>query len=677
MCGIFGVVVKNGKKYPPSLIRKVIEGIATNSESRGKDSSGFCIMDQKRGRYEIIRSATPITSLLKESEYTSNIEKVLSDSSSSKTSSTVVIGHSRLVTNGTQLNDDNNQPVIKDGIIGIHNGIIVNNDHLWDENKELERDYEIDTEVMLALIRNRLNEFDLNESVVSTIKDVFGTIATALLFTDLNEMVLVTNNGSLYLLDNGKDFLVFASEKYMLQKLKDDLNLVEAIGRCKIRKVYPNNGYFINLDTVKITHFTFDKKKRFKPSKLKKDYQIKLHDLTHKDVQLHAVIDIETLADYPKAKREKKLLENNSDRISKLKRCKRCVLPETFPFIEFDKKGVCNYCNNYVKKNKPHGIKELKRLVEPYRSNNGEPDIIIPFSGGRDSSFVLHFVKTELELNPIAYTYDWGMVTDLARRNIARVCGTLGVENIIVSADIKKKRDNIRKNVLAWMKKPHLGVIPLFMAGDKYFFYYCSKLKEQTGIDLNIWGVNNLENTDFKAGFVGLKPKHDKKYIYSLSKFNQMKLFGFIFRNIVLNPAYVNSSVFDTFGSYLVRYVAPKKDYFHFFDYYQWNEDEIVDTLIQEYDWETATDTEATWRIGDGTASFYNYIYYTMAGFTESDSFRSNQVREGMITRKEALRLIEIENRPRFETIKWYLEIVGLDYTDVIKRINESPKLYR
>ena len=42
------------------------------------------------------------------------------------------------------------------------------------------------------------------------------------------------------------------------------------------------------------------------------------------------------------------------------------------------------------------------------------------------------------------------MVTDLARRNIARICGQLEVENIIVAADIQWKRDNIRKNILAW-----------------------------------------------------------------------------------------------------------------------------------------------------------------------------------------------------------------------------------
>lgn len=32
---------------------------------------------------------------------------------------------------------------------------------------------------------------------------------------------------------------------------------------------------------------------------------------------------------------------------SGLKRCTRCILPETFPGIEFDEDGVCNYCRDY------------------------------------------------------------------------------------------------------------------------------------------------------------------------------------------------------------------------------------------------------------------------------------------------------------------------------------------
>ena len=51
------------------------------------------------------------------------------------------------------------------------------------------------------------------------------------------------------------------------------------------------------------------------------------------------------------------------------------------------------------------------------------------------------------------------------------------------------KGKNIRQNILAWLKRPDLGMVPLFMAGDKYFFYYTEQLKKQTGIDLNIWGI--------------------------------------------------------------------------------------------------------------------------------------------------------------------------------------------
>ncbi len=63
------------------------------------------------------------------------------------------------------------------------------------------------------------------------------------------------------------------------------------------------------------------------------------------------------------------------------------------------------------------------------------------------------------------------------------------------------------------------------------------------------------------------------------------------------------------------------------FDYWRWDEKVIESTLLNDYDWERATDTNTTWRIGDGTAAIYNYIYYTMAGFTEQDTFRSNQIR--------------------------------------------------
>ena len=145
---------------------------------------------------------------------------------------------------------------------------------------------------------------------------------------------------------------------------------------------------------------------------------------------------------------------------------------------------------------------------------------------------------------------------------------------------------------------------------------------------------------------------------------------------MLLNPAYFNSSVFDNLVGEYFRSFNNKSDYYHVFDYYKWDESEIDDVIINKYDFEKAPDTTTTWRIGDGTAAFYNYIYYTLAGFSEHDTFRSNQIREGQISRKKALKLVNDENKPRYQNIVWYLEALGLDYDLVIKRINSTKKIF-
>jgi hypothetical protein len=60
-----------------------------------------------------------------------------------------------------------------------------------------------------------------------------------------------------------------------------------------------------------------------------------------------------------------------------------------------------------------------------------------------------------------------------------------------------------------------------------------------------------------------------------------------------------------------------------------------------------------------------------MVGFTEFDTFRSNQIREGYISRNEALSLVCTENQPRYKSIKWFLDVINLDFDETIKRINQ------
>jgi len=288
----------------------------------------------------------------------------------------------------------------------------------------------------------------------------------------------------------------------------------------------------------------------------------------------------------------------------------------------------------------------------------------------------LHLIVKDLGMKPITYTYDWGMVTDIGRRNISRMCGDMGVENIIVAADISLKRKNIKLNLDAWLKSPHLGMMAMLTAGDKHFFRHIETVKKQLNIDLNLWGINPLELTHFKTGFLGIKPDFEEDKVYSNGAMKQFRYHYKRFNAMLESPGYFNRSLWDTLSGEYYRSFLQKKDYFHIFDYYRWDEDQVNDTLIKKYDWETAIDTSTTWRIGDGTAGFYNYVYFTVAGFTEHDTFRSNQIREGQLTRERALDLIDVEHRPRYQNIRWYLDTLGLDFEEVIKIVNAIPKLY-
>jgi len=220
-------------------------------------------------------------------------------------------------------------------------------------------------------------------------------------------------------------------------------------------------------------------------------------------------------------------------------------------------------------------------------------------------------------------------------------------------------------------------MISILTAGDKHFFRHVETIKKQTGINLNLWGVNPLEVTHFKAGFLGVPPYFEEERVYSHGAMKQLRYQKLRFKAMLKSPGYFNRSLWDTLSGEYYRSFTKKEDYFHIFDYWCWDEEIVNKTLLEEYDWETSPDTNTTWRIGDGTAAFYNYIYYLVAGFTEHDTFRSNQIREGQITREEALKLIEDENQPRYQNIKWYLDAVGIDFKEAITIINNIPKLYK
>ena len=604
MCGIFGIVSNS------PINREELSLLAQHSEQRGKDSSGLFI--SIKDGYDLHRANIAITDLLKHL----NTPSV-----------GLVMGHSRLITNGLA----DNQPVYRDGVCVIHNGIVVNDSALWSQVDAC-RHQEIDTEIIAAITADHLEKGGRVADVAARVLGLCkGVVACALALPKMGKLCLFSNNGSLYhATKDGANY--FASERYPLAHLKcQDINQVRA------------DGLVLDIPAV-----------HAEPT---------IHEHAERITNL-----IPSLGTH---NAEEALLEYKR---YTLRRCSRCILPETMPYIRFDNAGVCNYCHSYKPRNRPKPVEQLFNLVERFRRKQDD-DCIVPFSGGRDSCYGLHLIVKELKMKPITYTYDWGMVTDLGRRNISRMCAELGIENIIVADDIGLKRRNIAKNLSAWLKSPHLGMVSILTAGDKHFFRHIETVKQQTGISLNLWGVNPLEVTHFKAGFLGVPPDFEEEKVYSSGAMKQLRYQWLRLKAMTQSPSYFNSSLWDTLSGEYYRSFNKKTDYHHIFDYWRWDEKTINDTLINQYDWEKAPDTNTTWRIGDGTAAIYNYIYYTVAGFTEHDTFRSNQIREGDMTREEALALVEDENRPRYPNIKWYLDAIGMDFKEVISVVNSIPKL--
>ncbi len=602
MCGIFGVVGANS--LPESDVRCLVE----HAQQRGMDSSGLMRYDGRS--YRVDRADFGVMRLWRQQ---------------GRPSGSLVLGHSRLVTNGQA----DNQPVVRDDVCVFHNGIIVNVEELWPLSKESRR-LQVDTEIIAALALQSLEEGAPVETLPEKVLAVCqGVVACALVLPRQGKLCLFSNNGSLYLgLKDGVQ--VYASESYPLEKM-----------HCiDVRQV--RDAVFIDIpisDAPVVVSDQAGGRSSLIPA-------------------LGSVASEERMLEYPKYD---------------LKRCTKCLLPESMPFIRFDAAGVCNYCHNYKLRNKPKPKEELLALLEPYRRAQGA-ECIVPFSGGRDSCYGLHLIVNELKMRPITYTYDWGMVTDLGRRNVSRMSASLGVENIIVAADIEKKRRNIAMNLKAWLKAPHLGMISVLTAGDKHFFKYVETIKKQTGVSLNLWGVNPLEVTHFKAGFLGVPPYFEEERVYSHGFMKQLRYQRLRFLAMLQSPGYFNSSLWDTLSGEYYRSFTKKSDYFHLFDYWRWDEKQ-VDATLDQYQWERAPDTSTTWRIGDGTAAFYNYVYYIVAGFTEHDTFRSNQIREGDLTREEALEMVKEENQPRYPNMKWYLDTLGMDFKEVISVVNRIPRM--
>ena len=128
--------------------------------------------------------------------------------------------------------------------------------------------------------------------------------------------------------------------------------------------------------------------------------------------------------------------------------CTHCILPSTFPGISFDENGVCNHCRHYkgddvTSAQQKKYEKKFTQLLEQHE-RKGTYDVIVAYSGGKDSTYTLDQFVNRYKLNVLSLTLDNTFVSPRALENINNVCGNLGVDNLLVKPSRKMLRSIFR-----------------------------------------------------------------------------------------------------------------------------------------------------------------------------------------------------------------------------------------
>ena len=517
MCGLFGLQYSYTEKNSSKNIKHDIKLLSTLSRTRGTDTFGISISS---GNTEnIFKINEDSHKAVKRKDYNLFVDKNLSQIDSPLS----INGQTRLVTNGTKFENLNNQPIITKNITGTHNGIIIHDELKLKQNQKVLEGYEVKSDSLILfeklsdIYENNYNDYIKNYQ--DYLKNLVGNFSIAFRVMPKKVNFLSSNCGSLYYYFDSKN-LVYCSEKNIL------LNFLLTSKSIHVDMSRQNKQ--IKQILNKLIVYTDDLKTLVE---------------VNNDFKTEASIDKKLNISTSKFKIFDNISDSNNRR-ENLQKCTKCILPSTYPFISFDENGISNFYKNYTKQ-VYLGENKFLELIDKYRSKNNEPDCIVGLSGGRDSSYGIHLLKTKYKMNPIAFTYDWGLTTDLSRVNQAKICGKLGIEHIIRSANIKNKREYVRKNIMAWLAKPHLGMLPVVQAGDKAFMSLPAKISKETGVELKVQFTGyQLEQREFFLGFAGLNQNlRNNQRMSSYNFMNKLKMFYFYASQSLLNPRYLNGAL--------------------------------------------------------------------------------------------------------------------------------------
>lgn len=346
-------------------------------------------------------------------------------------------------------------------------------------------------------------------------------------------------------------------------------------------------------------------------------------------------------------------------------RCRKCILPTDFAGASFDITNLCSICAA------SQGIGKPTETTPWPEEITGGGTLVVGLSGGRDSCFALADLHKRFNGKLVAMTYDWPMVTESARLNASRMCAQLGVEHVIRAPQTTMQLAFLRRVVRAIAHQPDPRLVTLLMAPDKYFFYEAEEVRREYGASAIVFGAGIAhEYTGFKAAIAG-GVQTDPTTMMGMSRASKYRFAlksGFA---VAKNPwAWMVGPRIPLDALRYTYFARPHIVYYY--HHRHWDGEEITQVL-SDFNWSSGrASREIAWRSGDGTADFYNYLYYYMLGYNERTVELSQSVRNGVIDRDQAINEDLTQPHELLAKIGWYAAKVGFQLDDFLSTFHAA-----
>ncbi len=334
--------------------------------------------------------------------------------------------------------------------------------------------------------------------------------------------------------------------------------------------------------------------------------------------------------------------------------CTKCVLPDTHETIRFDEQGVCNICRQAEVKHEKIDWDERKKMLDSiigeYR-NKGQYDCILPFSGGKDSTFQLWYVVTQLKLKPLVVRFNhWGY-RPLVEENNNRTFKKLGVDVLQFTPNWQV----VKKLMLEALKRTgdfcwfcHTGV-----------FAHTMQVAIKYNIPLVIWGESSSEYRAYRSA--------DEVEELNNKLFNEM-----------INLSITADDMYEYLGgSVSKRDLAPfafppdeelqriRAKSIWLGNYIKWNTKENVAAIVRELGWKGQQvegippeyDYE---KIECKYQGVRDYCKYIKRGHGRTNHLACIDIRNGDMDRETGLSLAQKYDGKRPASLDYFLDILGI-----------------